>query len=413
MRTKPRRLCCRTDVGRLFAAALLLTSLTVLFAPSVIRAEDTRFNIYGFTMLDMGYQTGQSDPKWFDTMRPVKLPAYKDEFGKDGHFFASVRQTRFGVKSWTNTPLGELRTTFEFELFGVGDDAGQTTIRLRHAYGELGQFGAGQYWSTFMDVDAFPNSCEYWGPNGIVWFRNVQVRWMPIQGDTRLTLALERPGASGDLGDYSSFVQLSEGLKGRFPMPDLAAQYRAGQPWGYLQVAAVIRYMKWDDVMDDAYDLSGSATGWGVNLSSNVKIKKDVLRLELVYGKGIQNYMNDATVDVGIKPNPGNAVTPLKGQTIPLLGITAFYDRTWSDKWTSTAGYSRLDMDNTDGQSDDAFKTGQYALVNLLYYPTPGAMLGPELVWGRRENFRDDWSVDDLQIRFEFKYNFSHELGGN
>ena len=36
-----------------------------------------------------------------------------------------------------------------------------------------------------MDIDVFPNSIEYWGPNGMVFFRNVQVRWMPIQGDTR------------------------------------------------------------------------------------------------------------------------------------------------------------------------------------------------------------------------------------
>ena len=82
------------------------------------------------------------------------------------------------------TAAGEIKTTFEFELFGTGVDAGQTTFRLRHAYGELGQFGAGQTWSPFMDIDVFPNSVEYWGPNGMVFFRNVQVRWMPIQGDS-------------------------------------------------------------------------------------------------------------------------------------------------------------------------------------------------------------------------------------
>ena len=49
-----------------------------------------------------------------------------------------------------------------------------------------------------MDIDVFPNSLEYWGPAGMVFFRNVQVRWMPIQGDTRLTIALERPGASAE-----------------------------------------------------------------------------------------------------------------------------------------------------------------------------------------------------------------------
>ena len=30
--------------------------------------------------------------------------------------------------------------------------------------------------------------------------------------------------------------------------------------------------MKWDDLNDDQFDLTGSATGWGVNLSSNLKI---------------------------------------------------------------------------------------------------------------------------------------------
>ena len=84
-------------------------------------------------------------------------------------------------------------------MFGTGVDAGQTTFRLRHAYGELGQFGAGQYW-TSSGHRRVPESIEYWGPNGMVWFRNVQVRWMPIKGRNSVTIALERPGASGDQG---------------------------------------------------------------------------------------------------------------------------------------------------------------------------------------------------------------------
>ena len=53
-----------------------------------------RLDIYGFAMLDMGYQTGQNDPDWFDVLRPTKLPAFENEFGEDGHFFAGVRQSR-------------------------------------------------------------------------------------------------------------------------------------------------------------------------------------------------------------------------------------------------------------------------------------------------------------------------------
>ena len=96
------------------------------------------FNIYGFTMLDAGYDFGQVDPNWFDVVRPTKLPSFHNEFAPSGNVYASVRQTRFGVKSSSPTPLGDLKTIFEFELFGTGVDAGQTTFRLRHAYGELG-----------------------------------------------------------------------------------------------------------------------------------------------------------------------------------------------------------------------------------------------------------------------------------
>ncbi len=398
---------------RLFAVALLLVSLAGMLPPSAAGAQETTFKIYGHAMLDMGYQAKQNDPNWFDVLRPTKLPAYKNEFGEDGHFFSGVRQSRFGVKSWTQTPLGELRTTFEFELFGTGVDAGQTTFRLRHAYGELGKVGAGQTWSPFMDIDVFPNSLEYWGPNGMVFFRNVQVRWMPLQGDSRVTFALERPGASGDAGDYVDYSQVSEGLKGHYPYPDFSAEARVGRPWGYVELAGIVRYIKWDDVMEDEYELGGSATGWGLNLSSNLKVKQDVLRLQFVYGEGIENYMNDATVDIGLVPNTMSTKRPVEGEALPIFGLVAFYDRTWNDKWTSTVGYSRVDIDNTEGQTDDAFQTGQYALVNMLYTPTPGVLLGPEIQWAQRENYNDDWKAEDFRIQFSFKYNFSYDLGGN
>jgi hypothetical protein len=144
--------------------------------------------VYGFIMLDMGYDSGQMHPDWFDVIRTTKMPSYENEFGEDGNFYASVRQTRLGGKAGAPTKLGELKTQFEFEP-SARADAGQTTIRLRHAYGELGAFGAGQTWSPFMDPDVFPNSLEYWGPTGMVFFRNVQVRWTVGEGPT---LALER-----------------------------------------------------------------------------------------------------------------------------------------------------------------------------------------------------------------------------
>ena len=183
-------------VSRRFGVVWLLAGVLVLGGVSKADAQDKgSLEVYGFAMLDIGHDFKQINPNWFDTMRVTKLPSFEKEFGEDHNTFAGVRQTRFGVRSSTPTSLGDLKTTFEFELFGVGVDEGQTTFRLRHAYGELGAFGAGQTWSPFMDPDVFPNSLEYWGPTGMVFFRNVQVRWMPVRGDRHsLVIAAERPG---------------------------------------------------------------------------------------------------------------------------------------------------------------------------------------------------------------------------
>ncbi len=384
-------------------------------SPAAAPAKDEakpRLDVYGFAMLDMGYQSKQNDPNWFDVLRPTKLPAYENQFGEDGRFFAGVRQSRLGVKGFIPTGAGEVKTIFEFELFGTGVDAGQTTFRLRHAWGELGKVGAGQTWSPFMDIDVFPNSVEYWGPNGMVFFRNVQLRFTPwSKGDSRLAIALERPGASADQGLYAGRIEL-EGVTGRFPLPDLSAHFRTAGDWGHLQLSGIVRKMKWDDTNGDRFDLGGEATGWGLHASSNLKLGKHVARMSVVYGEGIQNYMNDAPVDVGIQNNFSNPVTPVVGKALPLLAVVAFLDLNWNARWTSTVGYSYLDIDNSDGQADDAFKTGQYALANVLYYPAPNVFLGPEIQWGKRENFRDGFTSDDFRIQFSAKYNFKLSLGG-
>jgi hypothetical protein len=345
-------------------------------------------------------------------MRVTRLPSFEDEFGEDRRAFAGVRQSRLGARSLTPTALGDLTTIFEFELFGVGVDEGQTTFRLRHAYGEVGPIGAGQTWSPFMDPDVFPNSAEYWGPTGMVFFRNVQFRWIPFKGTHDLVFAAERPGASGDQGVYEDRIEL-DGIKGRFPLPDFSGAYKYNADWGYARVAGMFRRINWDDTLDDQFDLSGNANGWGINLSSNLKpTDADVIRLQFVFGEGIQNYMNDTPVDVGIENQFGNTTAPIRGVGLPMIGLVAFLDHTWNAKFSSTIGYSMQDVDNTEAQAPNAFRRGQYALGNLWYYPVPNVSVAGELQWGRRENFSDGFSSDGIKVQFSFKYNFSWKLGG-
>lgn len=392
---------------------LSILIFAVFFVVNVYAQEGEKtFEVYGFAMMDAGYNFNTINPEWYDVLRVTKLPSFDGEFDPEGKVFYSVRQTRFGVQSHVPTSLGNFNTKFEFEMFGVGVDAGQTTIRLRHAYGELGHVLAGQTNSVFMDIDIFPNSLEYWGPTGMVFYRNIQIRYSPLMDkQNHLAFALEQPGASGDPGTVSGRVELAN-VKPLFNVPDFTGQYRYSGNWGYVELAGIVGSIKWRDVSDTAqYQLNGSAVRWGGSLSSNIKIAngKAVLRLQGVYGEGIENYMNDAPVDVGVEKNTvGDTITqPIKGVALPLWAATAFLDINWNKKFSTSVGYSVETIDNSDLQTPLAFKQGQYALINLLYYPVTNVMMGVEYDFGRRDNFSDGFHSKMNEVRFAFRYNFN------
>src|SRR5690242_11102054 len=89
--------------------------------PDVPPEPQSTLTVYGFAMLDLGFDFGKiGDPAWQDVLRPTKLPAFPDEFGKGPRWFEGVRQSRFGVSWKIPTEYGDVTTKFEFELFGVG-----------------------------------------------------------------------------------------------------------------------------------------------------------------------------------------------------------------------------------------------------------------------------------------------------
>ena len=389
------------------AIVLIISSLSVFSqSPDSVKT----FEIYGLVMTDVIYNFNQIHPDYFDVVRPSQLPAYKNQYGTDGNIFFSVRQSSFGVKSFTPTKFGELKTIFEFDLFGLGKNSGQTMFHFRKAWAEMGHLGVGLYWSLFCDFDLFPNSLEYWGPNGMALFPNIQVRWMPIKGETHLFIALERPGASADQGIYAERIEL-EDVKARLPLPDLTAEYRYSGKLGYVELAGLLRYISWQDMNADSIDLSGKVLGWGLNLSSKVNFSENLVgHFGFVFGKGCENYMNDGPIDIGIQNNFDDPAKPVIGVTLPVMGAMAFLDYNWSGKFSSSIGYSLSGITNSNGQDPSAFKNGQYALVNLLYNPVKNVMAGVELQYSTRENYSDGWKTDMLKIQVSFRYKFLHDF---
>jgi len=389
------------------------TLLFFLVASNAYCQENTNsLEVFGYIMTDAGYNFNTIDPNWYDVMRPTKLPSDPEEFLPGGTVYYSFRQSRFGIQSHTSTKFGDLQTLFNFDLFGVGKDLGQTTFHLINAYGQLGRFGVGQTPSAFMDVDVFPVTLDYWGPSSRVFFLNIQIRYLAIQRkEQRLTIALERPGAISDGGSYSESIEL-QNVVPEFKVPNLTAHYRHTVKWGYVQVGAIAKGIRWKDLSDSAaYNLSGSAFGWGGNLSTVINTGKNIkLRLQGVFGEGIGNYLADVCTDIAPESNPGNASKPIKGKALLIWGFFSFAEIKWSKLLSSSVGYSLTTIQNTDLQLENSFRKGQYGLVNLLYYPTEKTMFGIEYQYGRRDNFRDGFHSNGNKLQLSFKYNFSNML---
>jgi hypothetical protein len=148
-------------------------------------------------------------------------------------------------------------------------------------------------------------------------------------------------------------------------------------------------------------------------LSSAIKtVGKDQILLQVVHGDGIASYMNDGGTDLAPNAyfNPlSPTTTTLSAEAVPLTGALAYYDHYWSPKFSSSIGYSLVEVDNTNFQTPDAFHKAQYASVNLLWTPVSSVMMGGEVLWGDRKD-NDGLSGNDVRFQFTVKYNFGTKL---
>ena len=370
---------------------------------SVPDADKARLEIYGQVMIDAIYDAKRMDPSWSATLRPSKIPVVcpgSAGCGKDGAFTFSARQSSLGVRSFIPTSWGLVKTDLSFDLFGTD---GSTSIHWLNIWAELGKFGAGQTYSNFMDIDSFPNTIDYWGPSGMVFLRNPQLRITPWSKDGMgLVFALEAPNSALDTGKISEISpDFGAGFTSHNRLPDLTGSFRYDRDWGYVKAAGILRQVGYQNTTTASGDPSGHKTGYGLNLTGALKVLgKDRINAGLVWGKAIASYLNDGGSDLA--PGPIGSGT---AEAVKSLGWHAYYNHVWADKWSSAVGYSLHRQDNTDGQTDTAFRRGSYANLNVLYTPWKNVLTGLEFVWGELE-LKDGQSTPDRRLQFSTKVSF-------
>jgi len=302
------------------------------------------------------------------------------------------------VKGFIPTTAGEIKTELSLDLFNGGTT---NSFRLLNAWAQLGNWSVGQYYTLFMNIDTFPNTIDYWGPNGMTFIRNPQLRYtMPFGKDMKLAVSLESPGSAIDTGKVGAAAP-GVGIQGRTHYPDVIGRWSLERESSQLQVAAMLRSIGWETTTTPDNNPSGTKAGYGATVMGFLGVGKGKDRVtgQLVFGKGIASYMNDGGVDIA--PN----LASREAEAVKSVGGFVYFDHYWSDKWSSSFGASMHRQTNTDGQLDNAFHEGRYASANLLYYPAKNILVGGEVLYGRNEQKNGQTGKDErVQFTAQFKF---------
>jgi len=302
-----------------------------------------------------------------DDFITYKIPV--GEENKNDRLYLSASQSRMFTEFMGNTKNGPIRIYLEADFNGDG-----SAFRLRHAYGEYWGFLFGQTWTTFMDIDASPNTIDFEGPNSQVSLRNPMIRYgKKIGRHFSFAVSAESPMAS------ITVAPLIESVPQFFP--DLVGNIRIDGDWGHLQFAAIVRHIAYED------SLSGKAIrtrSWGRCISGLINVtQKDLIMFQVAYGEGIARYIQDIS-GVGMDLVPAKGDSTLK--PLPVWGFYGAVQHNWTPTVNSSIIYGYTQAAKFGIQPDDYYKIGQYIAANVFWDILPVFTVGIEYLWGQRIN---------------------------
>jgi len=290
-------------------------------------------------------------------------------------------------------PVGSdrLRIFYENDFYG-NSTSSSMDYRLRHFYGQVFNLLVGQTYSTFQDVDAWPDTLDYEGPNGMVSRRQPQIRWTSPFADKHgsIAIALEQP--SIDL----SAAGLPAGASGTLETPDFTSALRFENPdAGHVQLAAVLREINYDRKPQHG----SSALGWGLALSGAFNLGGDRLYGQAAYGEGIARYIND-TGGLGLDA----AVDPAGDfSALPTTGLVVGYTHLWGEAWRSSLSYGYVKVESEPSLGALALSETNYANLNLIWQPAKSLRVGVEGLYGKKATM-GGLEHEGYRLNFVFKY---------
>jgi len=358
--------------------------------------EGTTLSIYGYAKLDALYTDTEGGGKASYVPGAVPLDSQQDGL-PDNALFMHAKQTRLGFLSSSTTDYGKLNVRLEGDFYGAGGNENISNsygLRIRRAYGELGNLLAGQEWSTFIDLGIFMETIDFGGPAGGLFNRQAMIRYtQPFSGGS-FQFALENPETillTSEDGVTNKKMNGSNEY-----IPDIIARANFDTGFGHYSVVGMARQLTVDDgVYDDSE--------WGGALSLNAKIPtfgKDHLNLEFNYGNALGRYMESAFAEAFLNPVTHDI------ETCDQWGGLVGYQHFWIDNLRSTVIYSYAERDNDTNYVTEAVdKKYQSVHANLIWSPVSRVNIGLEYIWGYREvENGEDGDINRVQAGFQYKF---------
>ncbi|MCR9208533.1 MAG: porin [bacterium] len=346
----------------------------------VVFGEEAALKIGGFVKADFISDFDPIDS--VDSFDTSEIPVGAAD-RKNARFHA--RSSRLSFDTRWKVQQEVVRAFVEADFFG-GEDGSNGSLRLRHAYGTMGYFTAGQTWTTFTHPSAVPQTLDFEGA-----VSNVNRR----QGLVRLDLPLGDSGWSWavSLEDPRIEIDIPIGItgEGRTETPDVITHVKLERDRGDFQAAFVIRELGFQPVGDPVL----TDTAWGLNFTGSAKFLEDTrVYSQITFGEGIGSYRGSPDV---VSTGPNTA------EILPMFGWMIGLKHVWNDRLTSNLTYSELTLDPIAGQAGTNLRSTNYLAVNLIHNPIDRVFIGIEYLYGKRENQNSDQAdATRLQMTFGF-----------
>ncbi|HTZ80680.1 MAG TPA: DcaP family trimeric outer membrane transporter [Stellaceae bacterium] len=378
----------------------------------MIPGTQTSFKIGGYVKLDYDYDFSVARPAvgGFD-VRSIPLPNTAGH-GVHGVSQLTASESRFNIETRTPTIYGEMKTFIEGDFTnpnGVTNNSAFTTesdssgFRLRHAYGTLGPFLAGQTFSTYRDTTAEPEILDIFAQVGVSGPTRVpQIRYTYDMGDGfSLIGGVENP-ETFFASSSGAITNSNFGIGGVNRVPDGILKFRFEEGPGHLEIRGALRQLRFDNTTG----INSTAIGWGVGISGHYDtFGKDQLQATFSYGDGNGRYFADNGV-------PDAAINTTTGAFTSLVsyGGDLSYQHWWLNNLRTnvTGGFIHVNNESSVFSGPNFAAQNQWFTVervNLLWSPVPTIDLGPEFIYGYRRT-QADGSQGFERLMVSAKYRF-------